>query len=173
MTSDELGLPQSPAQAAEGEGDIVERLRADVATQREFSAGAIARIEAKHPGLLRPEAVALMRADIKEEAANEIERLRTALSAEGSANAAAARLAAEEMRDRAAKVAEAAGDTWSGTRDHAQAAQEAAVDEKCIAIAEAIRSIPLPSSFPEDQEKAAATPTIADPVKEGGRDGLR
>ncbi len=42
--------------------------------------------------------------------------------------------------EEAAKVAEYAGNTWSGTRDHMQACQEAAVDDKCVEIASDIRA---------------------------------
>lgn len=45
--------------------------------------------------------------------------------------------------EEAAKVAEEAGNTWSGTRDAEQACQEAAVDEKCEEIAAAIRTAAL------------------------------
>lgn len=39
---------------------------------------------------------------------------------------------------RAAEIARKAGDTWSGSRDHMVAVQEAAVDDKCEEIATAI-----------------------------------
>lgn len=42
-------------------------------------------------------------------------------------------------RERCAKIAESQGDTWSHSRDAVQCAQEAAVDDKCIEIAEMIR----------------------------------
>lgn len=43
-------------------------------------------------------------------------------------------------RERCAKIAESHGDTWSGSRDVDVALQEAAVDEKVVEIATAIRS---------------------------------
>lgn len=43
-------------------------------------------------------------------------------------------------RERAAKIAESCGDTWSNSRDVDVALQEAAVDEKVAEIAAAIRS---------------------------------
>ena len=39
---------------------------------------------------------------------------------------------------RAAEIARKAGNTWSGSRDHMVAVQEAAVDDKCDEIATAI-----------------------------------
>lgn len=44
-----------------------------------------------------------------------------------------------EERERAAKIAESCGDTWSGSRCVEQAVQEAAADEKAAEIAAAIR----------------------------------
>jgi hypothetical protein len=44
-------------------------------------------------------------------------------------------------RDRAAGIATAAGDTWSGSRDAFACVQEAAVDDKCEEIADAIRAM--------------------------------
>lgn len=44
---------------------------------------------------------------------------------------------AEGMR-RAAEIVQSAGDTWSNSRDHYVAVQEAAVDAKCEEIAAAI-----------------------------------
>jgi hypothetical protein len=41
----------------------------------------------------------------------------------------------------AARLAEAAGHTWSGTRVVEQALQEAAVDDKCVEIAAEIRAL--------------------------------
>lgn len=61
-------------------------------------------------------------------------------------NAAGYRILAPGERDpvtieAAAKVAQAAGDTWSGSRDSHQCVQEAAVDDKCVEIAAAIRAL--------------------------------
>lgn len=43
--------------------------------------------------------------------------------------------------EEAARVAEAAGNTWSNTRIVEVALQEAAVDDKCVEIATAIRAL--------------------------------
>jgi hypothetical protein len=60
----------------------------------------------------------------------EIARLREALAT-----------ARAEALEEAAGVAEAAGETWSGSRCAETAAQEAAVDAKCVEIASAIRKL--------------------------------
>lgn len=46
---------------------------------------------------------------------------------------------------RAAGIARAAGNTWSGTRDVERACQEAVVDSKCEEIAEAILTYDTPT----------------------------
>lgn len=46
-----------------------------------------------------------------------------------------------EVLEEAARVAETAGNTWSGSRDLATCDREAAVDEKCVEIAAAIREL--------------------------------
>lgn len=96
-----------------------------------------------------------------------------ALSAEGSANTAAADLQAlasedrrvEDMRERAARLMEA--DAFDAGVRLDPKRHKSLSDWFQEQRAAAIRALPL---NPEDQQKADATPTIADPVKEGGRD---
>lgn len=135
------------------------------------------RLRAEHQSLIDRDA---LMTEALEKAEAEIERLRAALaSAEGSATTAAARLAAEEMRERAAKVLLEPRYTYStftldtnGRRfvHHPSGETEfmtlSEVRRYVTQLGDAIRALPLPpSSSPEDQEKAkpAATPTIADP----------
>lgn len=194
MTSDDLGLPQSPAQAAEG--DVRKALKALIKATQEFHEAAtshfndsdydfdlfLAKAEAELSVTALPDAVA-------------------ALSADAAGTIAAARLAAEEMRERAEEAewrpaSEAPngwhrtyrlgedGATWShcwtdkfGDREWSDPQGRTTVTHGTYAPPThylAVKAPPLPlppSSSPEDQEKAkaAAVPTIADPVKEGGQ----
>lgn len=157
MTSDDLGLAHPSAQAAEG--GVRKALKALIKATQEFHEAAtshfndsdydfdlfLAKAEAELSVTALPDAIA-------------------ALSAEGSANAAAARLSAEEMRERAAEAADQEAQRWIETEFEVPkslaAKMAAAKVNSAMIIAASIRSLLL---NPEDQQKAAATPTIADP----------
>lgn len=150
MTSDDIGLPQSPAQAAEGSQTRWMDRKDDLSDA----------IEASHP-------LKTGRHDLYQRAMElvgnrhskgglvclvnhllaEADSLRAALSAEGSATIAAARKqAAEEMRERAAKVAEAQPffpDTHTGMR------QQWVKDQ----IAASIRGLAAASPFQTEEAK--------------------
>jgi len=51
-----------------------------------------------------------------------------------------------EGRDAAAETAKNCGDTWSGSRDVEVCLQEAAADQKCAEIVEAIRALTPPET---------------------------